>query len=238
MKPEVRTAARTSYDYLLEPGRAAVLRQLRQADTGTKETPARWAAVAAWLKDPPELESWRVLALTLARLYTLDAVDPVTALTSFLQKTSFPIEIRRLTLEVPDDLKVRLPESAKLEVYHPASAGDKPALVLQNTPDARRDAARRVWAYTFRTEDAHTIVYKPGDELWAVLKVGDGRTFTWARSRSLVYELETLLRPPRLHKEGEPNTKGDLAEGVRLTVVPEDGIPRLPDLLPVVSLGP
>jgi hypothetical protein len=237
MKPEVRVAARTSYDYLLEPGRAAVLHQLRQADTGTKETPARWAAVAAWLKDPPELESWRILALTLARLSSLDAVDPVNALASFLQKTSFPIDIRRLMLEVPDELNVRLPEAAKLEIYHPASAGDKPALVLQNTPDSRRDAARRVWIYTFRPESEHTLHYKPGDEFWAALKTGDGRVFTWALSRSIVYQFEALLRPPRLHKEGEPNTKGIRAEGVRVTVVPEDGIPRLPDLVPVVLLN-
>jgi hypothetical protein len=237
MKPEVRQAARTSYDYLLEPGRAEVLRQLRQGGSGDKETPARWAAVRDWLKDPQELDAWRVLALTLARLQTLDAVDPVTALASFLQKTSFPIEIRRLTLEVPDDLKVRLPDSAKLEVYHPASAGDKPALVLQNTGEGRRDAARRVWTYAFRPEDTQTIAYKPGDELWATLAVGDGRVFTWNRSHSRVYQQETLLRPPRLHKADDPPPKGDLAEGVRVSVVPENGIPRVPDLLPVVRLN-
>lgn len=237
MKPEVRQAARTSYDFLIEPARAEVLRQLRQTGSG-KETPARWAAVRDWLKDPPELEAWRVLALTLARLQSLDAVDPVTALAAFLQKTSFPIQIRSLTLELPDDLKVRLPDSAKFELYHPAGAGDKPALVLQNTGEGRRDAARRVWTYTFRPEDSQTVTYKPGDELWATLAVGDGRVFTWALSRSLVYQFESLLRPPRLHKADEPNTRGVLAEGVRLSIVPENGVPRVPDLLPVVRLNP
>ncbi len=60
--------------------------------------------------------------------------------------------------------------------------------------------------------------------------------FTWVRGRSLMYQFERLTRPPRLHKTKEETSTGTLEEKVRLTITPSDGLPRLPDLLPVVRL--
>src|SRR5262249_29872390 len=152
-------------------------------------------------------------------------------------KTTFAIEIRGLTLEIPDDLKVRLPDSAMLSVHlQPATDEKSVVLELRNTGDSKRDDQRRVRIYTFRPGDKQRLTYRPGDTLWAELPVGDGQMFTWALNRSTIYQFERLLRPPRLHKSGEPPTKGELAKEVRLQVVPEDGIPRVPDLLPVAQL--
>jgi hypothetical protein len=236
VRPDVRQAAGTNYDYLLPPARALVLRRLEQGGTGPEETPARWDAVREWLKDPEELASWRVLASALARLRDPEAEDPVSALASFLGKRTFTIDVRRLTLEVPEDLKARPAPDAALSVYHPASAGEKPALTFEPSGEGRRDAGRRLWVYAFGRTAGGRITYRPGDALWATLPLRDGRMFTWARNHSAVYQFERLRRPPRLHKAGESNLSGTLEEGVRLVIEPPDGVPGVPDLMPVVRL--
>src|SRR5437763_12835837 len=105
MRGEVRQAARTSYQYLLPPGQARVLRQLREAGKGPEETRERWEAVRQWLKAPEDLAGWRVLALVLRRLHDPEsAQDPVNALADFLAQTSFNVEVRGATLEVPYDV--------------------------------------------------------------------------------------------------------------------------------------
>jgi hypothetical protein len=234
IRPDVRQAAGTSYDYLLPPARALVLRRLEQVGTGAQETPARWDAVRQWLKDPEELASWRVLATVLARLRDPDADDPVSALASFLGKKTFTIDVRGLTLEVPEDLKVKPAPDAVLSVYHPAGAGEKAALTFEQSGEGRRDAERRLWIYAFRRTEPGRITYRPGDALWATLPLRGGLQFTWARNHSSVYQFERLRRPPRLHKADESNLSGTLEEGVLLMIEPTDGVPGVPDLMPVV----
>ena len=80
------------------------------------------------------------------------------------------------------------------------------------------------------------LTYRPGDTLWATLPLRDDRLFTWVRGRSLMYQFERLNRPPRLHKTEEESTNGTLEEKVVLTITPADGVPSLPDLMPVVRL--
>jgi hypothetical protein len=231
---EVGQAARTSYEYLLEPGRSEVLTRLREAGAGDTETPERWAAVRNWLTNPQELVSWRVLALVLARLHEPDPVDPVSDLASFLQKTSFALDLERLTLEIPDSLKVRPAPGAMLSVY--LKDEEKPALRFESSGDGRHDAQRRVTTYVYRPVEGQRLTYRPGDRFLAVLPLRDHFTLTWLRDRSAFYQFERLVRPPRLHKEDQPPTQGDLAEAVRVTVAPPEGLPRVPDLVPVVPL--
>jgi hypothetical protein len=238
VRPKVRQVARTNYEYLLEPARALVLRQVQQAGTGTEETRERWEAVRGWLKDPEELAAWRVLAVVLARLYDPDAGDPVSALASFLQKSSFTIAFSRVVVEVPDSLRVKPGADAAFKVYYgPADGPASAALVFEQSGEGERQAQGRVWTYTFRLVEGQRIVYRPGDWLWATLPLRDGQMFTWARDRSSLYRFERLLLPPRLHKADEPNINGSRQEGVRLTFFPPDGVPRVPDLMPEVQLG-
>jgi hypothetical protein len=236
IRPQVRQAARTNYEHLLEPARAAVLAQLQQAGGGKEETRARWESVRGWLRSPEELEGWRVLAGVLVRLNDPEATDPVTALAEFLAKPSFTLDLRRLTLEIPESLGVKPAADAALSIHHPASAGEKPALVFEPSGDGERDAQRRVWIYSFRAADSQRLTYRPGDSLWATLPLRDVHQFTWVRGHSLMYQFERLTRPPRLHKGKEPATTGTLEEKVQLTITPADGVPRLPDLMPVVRL--
>ncbi len=235
IRPQVRQVARTNYEHLLGPARAAVLSQLQQAGGG-EETKTRWESVRSWLRAPEELESWRVLASVLVRLDDPEASDPVTALAEFLAKTSFTLDVRRLTLEIPESLGVKPAADGRFLIYHPASSGDKPALVFEQSSDGERDAERRVWTYRFRNSEGQRLTYRPGDSLWGTLSLRDDQSFTWVRGRSLMYQFERLAQPPRLHPTKEAATAGTLEEKVRLTITPSDGLPRLPDLLPVVRL--
>ncbi|HEY7157494.1 MAG TPA: hypothetical protein VH575_26300 [Gemmataceae bacterium] len=235
---QVDQLAQSKYKLLLVPARAAVLEQLRQAG-GSGETRARWQSVRDWLRSPEELEGWRTLAVALLRLQKTEASDPVTALAEFLAKTSFTLDVRRLTLEIPESLEVKPADGAKFSIYHPASAGDKPALVFEPSGEGQREArrdARRVWTYSFRSADDQRLTYRPGDALWATLPLRDNRMFTWVRTRSVMYQFQCLTREPRLHKAEKDPSTGTLEEKVFLTITPADGVPSLPDLLPVVRL--
>jgi hypothetical protein len=193
--------------------------------------------VRDWLKSPDELAAWRVLATVEARLVSADATDPVSALASFLQQPRFTVEIQRLTVEIPEGLRVKPGADASLSVYHPEGPDDRrAALVFALSDEGRRDPQRRVWTYSFRLLEGRRVVYQPGDRFWASLPLRDEQMLTWARYRSTVYQFECLRRPPRLHKASEPNTSGSLEEGVRLLIHPDDGVPKVPDLMPVVRL--
>ncbi len=243
IRPAVDQAAHTNYEHLLQPARAAVFKQLEQAGGGAEETRTRWDSVRNWLRDPKELDDWRVLARVLVRLHdpahphAPESGDPVAALAEFLERKSFTLTFRRLTLEIPESLERKPAADAALSIYHPASAGEeKPALVFQPSGDGERDAQRRVWTYSFHIREAQALTYRPGDALWATLPLRDDWMLTWVRCHSLMYQFERLTRPPRLHKRKEATTTGTLEEEVRLTILPADGVPRLPDLMPVVRL--
>ncbi len=243
IRPLVDQTAHTSYEHLLDPGQALVLKQLEQGGGG-EETQARWQSVRLWLREPKELEDWRVLAGVLIRLHdpasphTLESADPVSVLAEFLDRSSFTVNIRRVILEIPESMDRKPVADAPLSIYHPASAGEKPALSLQPSGEGERDPQRRVWRYEFRMPEQQTLTYRPGDALWATLPLRDDWTFTWVRCHSLMYQFERLMRPPRLHRTKEATTSGTLEEQVRLTIIPADGVPRIPDLMPVVKLPP
>jgi GTPase SAR1 family protein len=239
LAPRIRQVVRAQYHNLLIPARAEVLRQLQLAGSGREETAARWSAVRTWLQKPEELESWRVLANVLLHLDDPAAEDPVTALTSFLAKRNFLIEVRTITLEVPELRSLRPRAESRFIVLHPAS-DRQPALAFEPSGERRRDPERRVWLYTYRLDSsvAGSLTYTPGDKLWAELPLRGGRErLVWADTRSMMYQLERLLNPPRLQLEGATSlTEGRRLDDVRLRFAPEDGVPRVPDLMPEVRL--
>jgi hypothetical protein len=237
---DLRRTARVSYDHLIEAGRQVVLDRLQQASPAGPETPALWHGVREWLAGPSELRDWRVLATLLERMNVPDAPDPVTTLVSFLGRDRFDVNIERVTLEVPFDRNA-VP-AGTLTIYH-ATAGAEPvpALTFRLTDDeGHRDPHARVTRYSFGRERGAAVAYRPGDVLYAVLPVKrDGQgdwVLTWARSRSEVYQFERLVRPPRLHRKDQENTLGELLEDVQLAIQPAQGVPTVPDLMPVVIL--
>jgi hypothetical protein len=234
-RPAVRQAARTSYRALLPSGRAEVLRQLQPGGDEAADTPQRWAAVRRWLQEPEQLASWRVLAGLLVRLDDPDAKDPVTDLAEFLGKRELALDVHTLELEVPERLGYWPRPGAALRVYHRAGKRNLTA-VFSPSGKPVSDPRRRVTTYTYRRLRERKITYHPGDDLWAVLLLTGSRALTWASSRSELYQLERLRRPPRLQKASDEYLQsGTLQPSVRLTIHPDSGVPRVPDLMPDVQ---
>lgn len=231
---ELRQAAEVNYQNLLRAGQEIVLKQLQRLSPDGREKPERWRELA---NTTPDLSDWSPLAQVLARLADPQKPDPVAALTAFLRRDRFELDLRGLTLQIPDDLRVR--PVGKLSIYHRSGGEAQPPLLFRIRGEGRRDAKNRVTRYALEPETGATPIYRPGDSLWAELPLRDkdnrDMLFTWSACRSLVYQLERLVRPPRLHRKDQENTAGDIAEGV-LLLVPEGGIPAVPDLLPVVKL--
>ncbi|HEY1379737.1 MAG TPA: hypothetical protein VGF55_23235, partial [Gemmataceae bacterium] len=73
--PEVRRAARASYERAIQAGREVVRRHYLDVYPDGKETHQRWQAVADWLPNAPELRDWRELANLLLRLSDPAAED-------------------------------------------------------------------------------------------------------------------------------------------------------------------
>jgi hypothetical protein len=233
-RPAIRQAARASYQNLLGPGRGEVSRQLRLAGRGKEETLERWQEVGAWLKDPKELSAWRELARILVRLEDPEAEDPVKALASFLERTRFPVEVRRMVVEIPDKAGIQPLSDARLDIFHERIG--TPAISLEPSGEPRRDTQRRVRIYTYRVpDDRGRITYHPGEAVWATLPLRDRQKLYWWDTRSLVYKIDRLRQPPRIWNE-DGSGDGRPADGVRVTFDPEDGVPRVPDLVPQVRL--
>jgi hypothetical protein len=235
--PDVRRAARTNYDNLLDSGRAAVLRRLRQAGTDDRETPQRWQEVRRWLQaGPDELADWRVLARVLHRLADpgAEVLDPVDELAAFLGREYFDIKLTRLRLGIPRDLGVE--PAGNLSVTH--EAGGKTTTLTLEPGEGQANPQTRVTTYTFRAAGEENLVYRPGDVLWAKLPLRKGEAggwaFVWERGRSALYQFEHLERGARLDEGG---ARGKYDESIRLVPLGDTHIPRVPDLMPVVKLG-
>jgi GTPase SAR1 family protein len=232
---EIRQAARGSYENVRDAGRAVVLRRLRDACPEGKETLECWRRLRPWLANPEELQAWRRLANLLLRLHNPDAGDPITALDAFVSQDQFNLEFRYLTLELPDDLKLR--PAGRLAVNH-RSGEAQTTLAFEVYRDGRRDPRRRVTTYTFQPTGGTALAFRPGDRFWAELPLKDEQNgewlLTWSANRSRLWEFERLSRDPWLRRKDQEAGAGKFAEGVRLTVEPESGVPVVPDVVPIV----
>src|SRR5262249_46518654 len=90
---DLRQAAKSSYDRLLDAGREAVLRRLKAASPNGPETPKTWLDIRPWLANPEDLSDWRKLARLLWRLGNpgQGSRDPVTDLEAFLKQDRFDL---------------------------------------------------------------------------------------------------------------------------------------------------
>lgn len=235
IRSRVRQAAQTQYRSLLEPGRAEVLKQLRRAGRGTKESLAKWRGVYAWLRDEPrDLASWRFLAGVLLRLQETRVEGPVEALMDFLKRKEFDIAPTTLVLELPETSPLKPRAGARLAILHPSS-GRQPALAFELQREPQVDRGRRLRLYTYRLTRGDKVVFHPGENLWAELPLSGGeRRLVWSQARSSLYLFERLRNPPRVQALTARSLEdGQVVSGAGL-VVREGSIPAVPDLLPDV----
>src|SRR5262249_56035140 len=120
-----------------------------------REPPDLWRDLLnAWLRNPPDMDAWRTLALVLSRLTGAED-DPLKDLTDFLKRDQFDLELRRPTLKV-NVRRLNLKPAGRLQVFHfrtrPPEAGKEPepALVYEGT--GRPDEAGGYVPYPFRPE--------------------------------------------------------------------------------------
>jgi hypothetical protein len=241
-KPDIRQAARTNYQNLLDSGREVVLGQIKEAGANDPDHPERRKKVAAWLQQGPgELADWRVLARTLRRLFDPGAVplDPVDELTAFLDRERFDIKVSRLSLDLPHHLGVELADAPRdsLTVTHTPRQGKPTTIALE---PRKGMADPRVQPVTFRATGDGAFVFTPGDEVEAKLPLRKpGQAGAWALSwisgRSRLYEIEHLSRGAWLHEDGKDPTTGKYYEDLRLVPMGDTRIPTVPDLMPVVK---
>jgi hypothetical protein len=235
---EIRRAADLRYQRAIEVGQAVVLRHLQDANPTDPDTPENWRRLRSWLANPEEFKSWRVLATVLAGLRNAEGGDPVTLLDNFLRQPRFDLVLRRLIVELPDERKLR--PGGQLAVHHRRGDETLPTLNYELLGEERHDARRQVTSYTFQPTAGVTLAYQPGDSFWVDLPVKRGDEadgmLTWAANRSQVFQFQRLLLPPRLHRKGQPNLEGERLPQVTVEVVPEGGIPQVPDLLPTLPL--
>jgi energy-coupling factor transporter ATP-binding protein EcfA2 len=239
VEAEMLGTIRARYERLIEAGRAVVLRQFEQLEPEHHETVEGWQKVREWLGTPGTLADWRTLAVLLGRLLHLANPDPIAALADFLAKDQFDLHCQELTLTIP--VKLRLIPSGSLTVHHKQGTESLPSLTFSSTtPTGSQEASRAPSNYRFIADGSSQLAYRPGELLWATLPVkrpdedGDW-LLTWSMCRSQLYQFERLLRSPRLHRSEQPNTEGKIAEGVLLSIIPPNGVPAAPDLLPVVK---
>jgi hypothetical protein len=243
-KPDIRQAARTNYQNLLDSGREVVLAQIKEAGANDPAAPERRKKVAGWLQQGPgELADWRVLARTLRRLFDPGAVplDPVDELAGFLDRDRFEIKLSRLSLAIKDDVRVELAEAGRdnLTVTHTPRQG-KPTMVTLESRKGQYDAQEHVQPVTFRVTGEGAFVFTPGDEVeakWPVRKPGEvgAWALSWISGRSRLYEIEHLSRGAWLHEDGKDPTTGKYYEDLRLVPMGDTRIPAVPDLMPVVK---
>ncbi len=236
----LRKAAGERYENLIEAGRVEVLRQLRAAPGGNEETLARWRSLLPWLSDPLEFTEWRVLANLLARLHDPRAKDPVAALADFLRRDSFTLDPQQAVLTVPNDPARSIRPAGRLEVFHGAIKNARPAWVFVQE---EKEVGDRTTRFTFRRGEGGALSYRPGDALLGQLAVklnDENWTLTWAVGRSQLYQFQHLVREPLLHRTDPDYRLNPLDKDpeISLTWVPEGSIPFVPDLMPVVDLGP
>jgi hypothetical protein len=235
---EMDRAVLTNYEFLLKLARDVVLSRLQNAGNGNDETTERWSKVRDWLqRDPEELAAWRVLALVLLRLREPHAPDLVTELAGFLGETEFTLDARRITLEIPDNLRIKAPSSAALTVSHSRPKQKETTIVYEQNGEPIHSDEARMTTYRFERRKGDKLVYLRGDDLSATLPLRDNMQLTWSRNRSTLYQFERLSCAPWLHKSGEDADKGEIADGVRVIFSPLEGWPRVPDLLPPVRLS-
>jgi hypothetical protein len=234
---DIRQAARSRYQHLLEAGRAVVLQHLMDLSPGDEESPESWKRLLFWLAKPEDLSSWRVLATVLNRLSSPDGGgDPIISLEAFLRKERFELRVSGLDLRLPDNLA--LSPGGPLTVHFRNATGEASSFAFQLRGEGRRDADLPMTDYWFQPADPLALTYMPGDALWIDLQVTKakqpGWRLTWAANRSTMYQFERFAGAPRLHRENQENLQGELIEGAALKNTPQGGIPPVPDLLPAL----
>lgn len=200
-----------------------------------------WSALADGLLQEPGVVAWGQLLALLDRWQSAPSApaNPVAALAEFVKRDRFDLELKSVSVAVPDDLLDPRPLPAGPLVVTHTPAGRPPVEYrFRVDGEPRRERPMTIHAFA---PDGHPgrIEYRPGDGLTATLPLrsdGADARLVWAVSRTPVYQFDALARPPRLERGGPVRTS-EPASGVRLTVTPPGGLPAVPAVVPDTTAG-
>jgi GTPase SAR1 family protein len=241
VRPQIVGRLQRTFDLAIRNGQRMIAERLRADNPTGPERHTDWLQIADWIMSP-SVREWRELATILAKLLNPSAEDPALTLAGFLRKPAFDIELRKLKLRIPDNLRgQRLRPAGPLVVYYRGAADENAPYApirFKQVGEPARDPEGAALSYTFQLEEGDgKFRYKPGDIFWADLRLKEGDRdwqLTWARRRSASYQFERLTTEPSLHDPQRDISTGEFAEGVQITVT--DGkLPAIPALLPEVT---
>ncbi len=238
LRQELQLSLRRTYATGIRHLQFVILSRLGAGASGFRETPESWNAVKPWLADPVAV-GFGDLLVTIARWADPDQVheNPTTELATFLDRAKFDADLSMLELYLPDNLKdERLLPAGKLLVEYQRGTEPKVELVYQPALETERTANGLRVKYTLETGTGR-VSFRPGDAVQATTTVkAAGREYRleWTRGPSLVYQFGRLSREPwlRLNEQNSPQERGT---GIRLSAMPETGLPMVPAALPLVS---
>ncbi len=199
-------------------------------------TNGEWAKLAGLngLLAKPEMAAWGELLRLLVGWAEPDRPDedPVTHLAAFVKQTEFRWEPTKLSLKLPNAVRVNAVQKAGDLVLR-MGGGDSRRTYTFVASRPRVDATTTT--LEFSPPDG-PIRYVPGEEFTATVTLTDqdgGYTLRWGEARTPAYRFEALLREPTMETVG-PNPLPQRADGVRTTVSVREGTDafRIPLLLP------
>lgn len=221
---------------LIDAGKREIVRRVAPAAKQGVVSPAQWRAVGDAFAGDAALRPWRELLVIVTRWLDPQTADPVETLVEFLRRDQFEIDLRGLLLTIPDAIQN--------QVWKPAG----PFIISIQRANARvetvsfraKDTAGAPTGYSFAIEGPGAFVIRPGDSIWAEIKVRDAnggeRTLTWWANgvRTAAYQFDRFELPPRMHRADQKPEAGELVLGVTVEFSPDRAWPRLPDLLPAL----
>lgn len=226
---EVKQAARQCYEQLLTPARSTIANLLVEA--GDVQNPLQ--SVTGRAAALPAFKAWNELAQIVTKLMGINS-DPLAELEKFAIQTEYSITIQELTMTLPADLPGGpfLPNGS-WTLHLEGARGVAQKRILRPVEPIE---AGKPWR--FRAEDVKSLVYRPGESLWAEVNIRDAGGKDWVLSwvgfpqLNRRYQFDRLNRAPRLHRLDEKPEAGKFVLDVKLDFQPPGGVPRLPDLVP------
>jgi GTPase SAR1 family protein len=231
---EARKKLKRCFDRLIRDGQRLLLDKLRELTPSGDDSPRDWQALAAWLMTPP-LRDFRELLDFVSKLLDPTHEAPVAEAAGFLRQASFDIQLRRLTVVVPNNLPQGIMQpGGPLQVHWRPQGPNAVGATLMFRLDKKsvvEDARERKFTFILEEGDGK-VLFKPGDEFSAelpLLKAGKEWEFVWSHAPTASFAFACLTREPIL-RTAMAKERGSIAEGVTVTI---DGrFPVVPALLP------
>jgi hypothetical protein len=163
-------------------------------------------------------------------------------LEAFLKSDAFPIRLKTIYVDIPDNSPAgapsRLSPTGNLTV-----TVDKTTYEFAPIGDPERNARTFTTRYAFSKAGDVAFSFVPGQEMVIRLGLRTGdelRFLTWWRCHSRMYTFERLVRNPFLHRAANDFNpqRDEYWKEVALSFSQDSILPKVPDLLPAVRLGP